>query len=91
MKNAGKREFVIGMGLTRRDWALLLTAAPIATPLLAAQVATPPPIPQPAAAPSSDTTEQRLAKAVSNVRQVSDRLAQTEVPVGVEPAFSFHV
>ena len=67
--------------LTRREWTAVLGAAPLATPfaLQAAQTAaTPEPI-----APTS------LEKAVADVRQVSDRLSKLEVPMNVEPAFSF--
>lgn len=64
-------------GLTRRGWATLLAA----TPLVVAQVATAPQNPAPLAAPSG--------KAGDDVRKVSERLAQTEVPMSVEPSFSF--
>ena len=70
--------------LTRRSWAALLTAAP-----LIAQVTATPQNAPPLSAPVASTPEQRLAKATADVRQVSDRLAQTEVPMSVEPAFSF--
>jgi hypothetical protein len=63
--------------LTRRSLAGLLIAVP-----LVAQVASPPPKSSPPAQTSS---------AVDDVRKVSERLAQTEVPMSIEPAFSFHV
>jgi hypothetical protein len=75
-----------GLGITRRGWAALLASAP-----LLAQTAATPQNPPPLSAPAADTPEQRLAKAFADVRTVSDRLAQTEVPMGVEPAFTFHV
>ncbi len=70
--------------LTRRTWAALLAVVP-----LAAQVSSTPQNPPPLSAPIADTPEQRTAKAAAEVRKVSDRLVQTEVPMGVEPAFSF--
>ena len=72
-------------GLTRRSWAAALAAAP----LVAAQVASTPQNPPPLAAPAVGSPEQRAAKAAEDVHKVSDRLAQTEVPIGIEPAFSF--
>ena len=72
------------MKMTRRNLAVVLAAAP-----LAAQVSTTPQNPPPLSAPVADTPEQRMAKAIADVRKVSDRLAQTEVPMSVEPAFSF--
>jgi hypothetical protein len=76
---------------TRRHWAALLAAAPFAGRIADAQVAATPQNPPPLAAPSAGTPEQRLAKALDEVRKVSDRLAQTEIPMAVEPAFTFHV
>ncbi len=64
--------------LTRRQWTALLSAAP-----LAAQTVQAPPTPSPAAP--------NLEKALDGVRQVSARLAKLEVPMNVEPAFSFKV
>jgi hypothetical protein len=80
-----------GKSLTRRKWAIVLSIAPIVAPVLSAQVATTPNTPPPVSAPPPGVPAERLAKAVSAVRKVSDRLAQTEVPIGIEPAFSFHV
>jgi hypothetical protein len=62
--------------MTRRSWAAIVAAAP-----LAAQVTSTPQTP-PLSAPEPD-------KAAAEVRKISDRLAQTEVPMAVEPAFSF--
>jgi hypothetical protein len=61
---------------SRRQWVVLLGT----TPLLA-QTAVPP------ASPA--TPEQRVEKARSDVREVSDKLAAIEVPMNVEPAFHF--
>ena len=62
---------------------------------LAAQVQKPPttektpPLGSPApAAPGTDPAA-KLSKAVDDVRKVSERLAQMEVPMNVEPAFLF--
>jgi hypothetical protein len=70
------------MKLTRRNWAALLAAGPLVAPLIAQVSSAPPTLP-------ATTPDQRSAKAVDDVRKVSDRLAQTEVPMTVEPAFSF--
>jgi hypothetical protein len=72
--------------LTRRQLAALLSAVPVA-----AQVATTPPIGAPQPPKPSATPEQRLQKAFSDVRDVSHRLSQIEVPMDLEPAFSFRV
>ncbi len=65
---------------TRRAWTILLGV----TPLLAQVSSTSQTAPPPQAAPSSPE------KAAADVRQISDRLAQLEVPLNVEPAFQFH-
>lgn len=65
--------------LSRRQIAIGLTAA---LPL-SAQLAAPPTTPAPA------DPAARLSKAVGSVREVSERLAQIEVPMNVEPAFLF--
>ncbi len=71
--------------MTRRQWTAVLAALP-----LAAQVTSKtPPLGAPAPAKATATPEERLAKAYADVRQTSDRLAKIEVPVNVEPAFSF--
>jgi len=59
--------------LSRRAWTLLFTSIP-----LLAQ-----------APPVANTTEEKMQKAIADVRSVSDRLAQTDVPMDVEPAFVF--
>lgn len=71
-------------GLTRRSWATLLAAAP-----LAAQAASTPQNPPPVSAPATATPEDKMSKAVQDVRKVSDRLAQTEVAMSIEPAICF--
>jgi hypothetical protein len=64
--------------ITRREWAALLGAAPLAAQIVSKDV---PPRP---AAPA-----QTIQKAYADVRRISDRLAQIEVPMNVEPAFVF--
>jgi hypothetical protein len=71
--------------LTRRYVAAMLAA----TPLLAQVTQKTPPQGAPAPAPPNATPAQKLQKASADVRQVSDRLAQMEVPMDVEPAFAF--
>ncbi len=61
--------------LTRRQWAGLVAAVPVA-----AQVASSPAVP-PVGVPS----------AADGVRKVSEDLAKIEVPMSVEPAFRFQV
>lgn len=65
-------------GATRREWTLLLGAAP----LLAQSTSSP--VPAPVPTPGADQD-----KAKQQIRRVSERLAQLEVPMNVEPAFSF--
>ncbi len=50
-----------------------------------------PPQGAPAPAQPAATPEQKLQKAYSDVKKLSDRLSQIEVPMDVEPAFAFHV
>ena len=74
------------MELTRREWA----AAMAATPALAQVVDRKnPPEAAPTPPPPNATPQQRAAKAVSDVKQVSDALAAVEVPMSVQPAFVF--
>jgi hypothetical protein len=74
-----------GGRITRRELTALLGAAP-----LAAQVTQKtPPQGAPAPAPGAATAEQKLQKAFADVHEVSDRLAQVEVPMDIEPAFAF--
>jgi hypothetical protein len=49
----------------------------------------PPPQAAPIPAPSTATPEQKMQKAIADVRGVSERLAQADVPIDVEPAFTF--
>lgn len=73
--------------ITRRRWTALVTVAP-----LAAQVtSTTPPVGSPAPPKSPATPEQRLSKAYDDVRDVSKTLSKVEVPMNIEPAFSFQV
>jgi hypothetical protein len=73
--------------ITRRNLAALLGGAP-----LVAQVTqkTPPQgVPKPA--PAFATPEQKLQKAFADVHEVSVKLAEIEVPMNIEPAFTFRV
>ena len=63
----------MSLGLSRRRWVLLMSAAPVL-----AQIPAPTPAPQ-----------QRAEKAKNDVREVSDQLATLIVPMDVEPAFRF--
>jgi hypothetical protein len=72
--------------MTRREWTALISVAPVL-----GQVTSKPPQGAPAPAPSSATPEEKLKKAYADVRSVSDRLAQLQVPMNVEPAFAFKV
>jgi hypothetical protein len=63
--------------LNRRRWVAFLGA----TPLLA-QIA-------PQSAAPALPPEQRIAKAQSDVHEVSGKLAALEVPMNIEPAFHF--
>ena len=72
-------------GITRRQWSAGLMVAP-----LAAQVKSDHPfldVPLPVQPP--ETPGQRLIKSYEDVRQSSERLSQIEVPMNLEPAFSF--
>ena len=91
MRSSGDvpRETTRGSGqFTRRKWAAMLAAAPAAL----AQVSSPvPPQGVPAAPATTLTPEGKLQKALADVREVSQRLSQIELPMDVEPAFSFRV
>jgi hypothetical protein len=67
------------IGVSRREW----TAGLIAVPLVAQVASTPPKTPPETAA------EPAGKSALDDVRQVGEKLAQIEVPMSVEPAFSF--
>ncbi len=71
--------------MTRRDAAALLTASP----LLAQVTRKIPPQGAPQPAPPAATPEQKMQKALADVHQLSDRLAQIELPMNIEPAFAF--
>ena len=64
------------MTITRREWAALFGALPLVgqTPVQA---------PAPAASPEG------IEKATADVREVSQRLAEVELPLNIEPAFRF--
>lgn len=77
------------MRLTRREWTAQLTAALGAAPALAQVTSKTPPQGAPAPAQPAATPAQKLQKAYSDVHDVSVRLSQIEIPMDVEPAFSF--
>ena len=60
--------------ITRRNWAAVLVAAPLVAQVQSSAPKTPPPV---------------AASVGNDVRKVSERLAQIEVPMSVEPAFTF--
>jgi hypothetical protein len=76
-------------GFSRREWTRRVAVGLTALPVAAQVVQKVPPVGAPAAAPPTDTPEQRLQKAYADVRAVSDQLSKLEVPMDVEPAFSF--
>ncbi|HMF76512.1 MAG TPA: hypothetical protein VK604_12690 [Bryobacteraceae bacterium] len=63
-------------GLTRREWSTLFAAAP-----LVAQTS----VQVPAATAPAETA----AKAVADVQQTRQKLAEIQVPMSVEPSFRF--
>lgn len=71
--------------VTRRQAAILLAASPLAAQV----VSTVPPQGSPAPEPAPATPQQRLEKAYADVRKVSDRLIGLQIPMSLEPAFSF--
>jgi hypothetical protein len=66
----------VPMTLTRRQWGALLGASPLLTRAAAQAPPTPPP-------------EQKPEKPDAAVHDVSQRLAEIEVPMDIEPAFRF--
>jgi hypothetical protein len=60
-----------------------------AVPVVAQVTSTVPPHGAPAPPKPPATPEARMQKANDDVRQASERLKQIEVPMDVEPAFSF--
>ena len=71
--------------LSRREWTGLLAAAPLAAQIMS----TKPPVGSPAEPAPGATPEQRLQKALTDVRDTGALLSKIEVPMNVEPAFSF--
>jgi hypothetical protein len=71
--------------ITRRQVTALFGAVPLAVQVTQKT----PPQGAPAPATPGATPEQKLQKAFADVHQVSDRLAQLEVPMDIEPAFAF--
>lgn len=77
--------------LTRRQWTAAIS---VALPLSAHAQNPPvtektPPLGSPAPAAIAADADAKLKKAVDDVRKVSERLAQMEVPMNTEPAFLF--
>ena len=64
------------MTLTRRQWGALLGASPLLTRAASQAPPSPPP-------------EQKTEKPDAGIRDVSQRLAEIEVPMDIEPAFRF--
>lgn len=64
------------MTITRREWTALLGALPLLSQ-------TPVQAPAPAAPPEG------IEKATTDVREISQRLAEIEMPLNIEPAFRF--
>lgn len=79
-----------GLRTNRREWTKAFAAAMGAVPAIAQVTSKVPPQGAPVPAKPSATPEQKSQKAASDVHKVSDRLAQIEVPMDVEPAFAFH-
>jgi hypothetical protein len=71
--------------ITRRSWTALIGVSP----LLGQVTQKTPPEGAPTPAAPDATPEQRMQKAMADVKQVSDRLAELEVPMDIEPAFAF--
>ncbi|MBV9265692.1 MAG: hypothetical protein JO061_05940 [Acidobacteriaceae bacterium] len=72
--------------ITRRQLALSGLAATSAI----AQVTSPvPPQGTPKPAPPSASPAQKLDKAYDDIRAVSKRLSAIEIPIDIEPAFTF--
>jgi hypothetical protein len=69
--------------LSRRKWAVLVAAAPVL-----AQTTTSVP-PQGSPAPANASPSAKLSKASDDVKSNSQQLAAMEVPMSVEPCFSF--
>jgi hypothetical protein len=80
-----KSSLTSASSFTRREWSALLVIAPAA-----AQVSsTGPPAGSPAPSKSPATPQERAQKALSDIREGSGRLSKLEVPMDIEPAFSF--
>jgi hypothetical protein len=77
------------MNLNRREWTRRVTVGAAAAPLFAQVTQKVPPQGAPAPPNPPATPEQRLQKAHADVRDVSERLSKLEVPMNVEPAFTF--
>ena len=83
--------------ITRRAWNTGISiafssffAAATALPASAQVTSKTPPEGAPAPAPTAATPEQKLQKAYADVHETSERLAKIEIPMDVEPSFTFH-
>ena len=75
--------------ITRRQWNTTVAAVLGASPAVAQVTSKTPPQGAPAPAQPPATPQQKLQKAYDDVHKVTDRLAQLEVPMDIEPAFNF--
>ena len=72
-----------GVRMSRREWTALVGTA------VGQVTQKTPPEGAPKPAPATATPAQRMQKAMADVKEVSDRLQQLEVPMNIEPAFAF--
>ena len=75
--------------LNRRELGKGLAGAFAAAPAIAQVTQKTPPIGAPAPAPPPATPEQQLRKAYDEVHAVSEQLSKLDLPMDIEPAFSF--
>jgi hypothetical protein len=75
--------------LNRRELGKRLAGAVVAVPAVAQVTQKTPPIGAPAPAQPPATPEQQLRKAYDDVHSISDQLSKLELPMDIEPAFSF--
>lgn len=73
--------------VSRREWAALLAVAPA----LSQVTSTVPPQAAGASAAKGKSRQAIRDEALDGVRKASQRLSEIEVPMDVEPAFSFRV
>jgi hypothetical protein len=87
--NSRMRPAIAEIGVSRRDWSKRLLGTLAVSPALAQVTQKVPPQGAPSPPPVPATPEQRLQKAYADIRTVSDQLSKIEVPMDLEPAFSF--